>query len=79
MRPRTRPRPVLGARRQPGPYRIQRHVAGGGEKMGLIHGNRAEPALPEMAVPAVPGIDVRGIPAMQVRNGVPEAVGIGRG
>lgn len=45
--------------------------------MHLVHRDRAEPALPQMASPAVPRVDPPGIAAVGVGKGRPEPVGIG--
>ena len=46
--------------------------------MLLVHGDRAEPALPEMAGAFAPRLDDAGIAAMHPRQRAAQAVGIGR-
>ena len=46
--------------------------------MRLVHRNRAEPSLPQMARPALPCIDVAGIMAMDIAEGSAQPVSIPR-
>jgi len=46
--------------------------------MFLVHGDGAEPALPEMTAALAPRLDDSGIGAMDARECAPQPVGIGR-
>ena len=46
--------------------------------MRLVHGDGAEPALPEMPAPPLARMDRAGIGAMHPGKGTPEAVGVAR-
>lgn len=47
MRGRARPSPVLRPLHQPCAHRVERYIAQCRREIFLIHGNRAEPVLPE--------------------------------
>lgn len=49
MRAGARPASILCPRHQSRPHRIERHVAQRRREMLFVHGNSAEPALPEMS------------------------------
>jgi len=78
MRTRARPPPILRPLHQPRPHRVQRHVAQRSREMLLVHGDGAEPALPEMAAAFAPCLDDAGIASMHARECAAQPVGIGR-
>jgi len=53
---------------QPRPHRVERHVAQRGCEVLLVHGDGAEPALPEMAAAFASRLDDAGIAAMHARE-----------
>jgi hypothetical protein len=65
----ARPWPVLGARHQSCPDRIEAHIAHGRHQVILVHGHRGEPALEQVAAPPAPGVDEIGVAPMRLAHG----------
>src|SRR5260370_3911137 len=68
MRARARPAPILRPPHQPRPHRIERHIAQRRREMCFVHGDGAEPALPEMTAAFAPRLDNAGIATMHTRQ-----------
>jgi RHS repeat-associated protein len=78
MRTRARPPPILRPLHQSRPHRVERHVAQRRGEMLFVHGDGAEPALPEMTAALAPRLDRAGIATMHPRQRPAQPVGIGR-
>ena len=68
MCPGTRPGVVFGPRYDPGPYRVELNITGGGPQVLIVERRREEPVRPEMACPARAHVDAAGMPAMNVAD-----------
>lgn len=71
MRARARPPPILSTIDQPRPHRVERHIAQRRGEMLLVHGDGAEPALPEMTAALAPRLDdtvIAAVPPAQGRD-----------
>ena len=75
---RARPPPILRPFHQPRPHRIERHVAQCRRQMSFVHGDGAEPTLPEMAAALAPRLDHSGIASMHARQRAAQPIRIGR-
>ena len=60
----------------PEPAAIQANVANRSFQMRVIHDDRGEPALKQVASPAAPGVDEIGIPSMRFSHCLPQFVRI---
>ena len=69
MRPGARPGPVLGPRDQACAHRVHRHIAGGGDQVGLVHDYRGKSVLEQMPGPAAARIDEVGVAPMRLAHG----------
>ena len=75
---RARPAPVLRAFDEPRPHRIERDMALGRDDMRLVHRDRPEPPLPEVAGAPPARMDAPGIGAMHARQGAAQPVLVAR-
>src|SRR4051794_4578301 len=72
---RARPVPLLRPLDQPRPHRIELDIAQAGMEVRLIHCDRGEAALPQMAAPALALVDRPAIAAVDRRQRRAETVG----
>jgi hypothetical protein len=77
MRARARPPPILCPLDQPRPHRVERHIPQRRREMLLVHGDRAEAALPEMTAAFASRLDDAGVAAVHPRQRAAQSVGIG--
>lgn len=78
MRSRTRVRPVLRPVAQRRTDWIEQHVADGGPKMALVHGEGRETSLPEATLPSFSAVDHRRIALVRDGQRAAKAAGICR-
>ena len=78
MRTRRRPSPILCPLDQPRPHRVERYIAQRRREMFLVHGDGAEPALPEMTAAFAPRLNDSRIASMDACQCAAQPVRIGR-
>ena len=68
------PRPIAGLVHEPRPNRIQFHIAQGGQKMVLVHRERRETPLPQIAPPPFAEVNVTRITPVRFADAATQPV-----